>query len=74
MREKGDGIVVAYSEFVARRHRRLRIMADLRSQASAHTIDGEVLQVHSVKAQAEQSESPAEAVRIDGCGTQQHKE
>jgi len=39
MREMGGEIVVPYGEFNARRQRRLRVLAELRLQARAHTID-----------------------------------
>ncbi len=75
MPERDDGTFVPYAEFVARRHRRLRISAELRSQASAQTIEGEVLHVHTREAAADdQGESPAVSTPIEGCGTQPHEE
>jgi hypothetical protein len=35
--------VVPYAEFVARRERRVRVMAELRSEARSQTMEGEVL-------------------------------
>jgi len=37
-------ILVPYAEFVARRDRRLRVLAELRAEARAQTIEGEVLE------------------------------
>jgi hypothetical protein len=53
-------IVVPYTEFVARRERRLRIMAELRSEARAQTIEGEVRQV-----QAEEGATATEGASPD---------
>ena len=67
--------VVPYPEFVARRDRRLRMMAELRSEARAQAIEGEVLHVH-----AEERATPAEGESrngtdaIDGRGTEQNEQ
>lgn len=59
-------IVVPYTEFVARRERRLRIMAELRSEARAQTIEGEVRQVQAEeRATATEGASPDRS-RPDG--------
>src|SRR5581483_12132239 len=71
MREMGDGTFVPYAEVVARRHRRLRILMELRSQARAHTIEGEVLHAHTEDLSAvDQEERPDVSNVTDGCGTE----
>jgi hypothetical protein len=74
MREMGDRIVVPYAEFVARRHRLLRIRAELQLLAAAQTIEGEVLHVHTREVSATDQESSEVSTPIDSCGTQQNEE
>ena len=64
MRESDEGTFVPYADFVARRHRRLRVTAELRSQAAAQTIEHE----------EDQRESPAVSTPIDDRRTPQHEE
>jgi len=64
MTETSAGTLVPYAEFVARRNRRLRIMAELRSQARDRTIEGEV-----VLAQALAQSAPGEDQEATSLGS-----
>lgn len=75
MREMNDGTFVPYAEFIARRHRWLRIMAELRSRVSPHTIEGEVLHARTGEVPArDQQATPEVSTPVDGCGTQENEE
>jgi hypothetical protein len=67
--------VVPYAEFVARRERRLRIMAELSSEARAQTIEGEVRHGQGEEgATPAEGESPDGSGANDGCGTEQNEQ
>jgi hypothetical protein len=66
---------VPYAEFVARRDRRLRVIAELRSEARAQTIEGEVLEVDAgERPTSAKGKSREGSEAIDGCGTDQEDE